>query len=119
MPITLQSSIGGFSHDFMKQIPFLEKAMEEKGIEPSAFILAKNAAQYPVPYLVGGVGGQFDYTVFIAGESFTVTRQSDQAFLEYFYQCCLADEKDESTPLPEGLMDRFRHWLKGTPDFMK
>jgi len=122
MPITLQSTIGGFDADFLRQLPALEKRMEGKGLDPSDFIIAKNAARFPVPYmnLAPEVGGHCDYTVFVAGESFTVTCASDAAFLEYFTKICLTESHGESElEKLEKLLERFKRWLKDSPDFLK
>lgn len=122
MPITLQSTIGGFDHDFRRRLPQLEAVMEEQGLDPSAFIISKNAARYPVPYinLAPVVGGQYDYTVFIGDEFFTVTCPNDAAFLEYFIRICIAEEKGESEiEQLAALLERFKRWLKAPPDFLK
>jgi len=118
MPVILQSTVGGFDRDFLHQLPALEQAMETRGIDPSRFIIAKNAAQFPVPYsnLSPGVSGQFDYTVFVDGESFTVTMHSDMSFLAYFKRLCMAPDIQGGH---KGLFDRIKGWLKAEPDFLK
>ena len=54
-----------------------------------------------------------NYTVFVRGRSFTVTQPTDQAFLRYFYDRCVAPE--EMAPSPEhkmqGIIGRLLHWL--------
>jgi hypothetical protein len=37
MPITLQSTVGGFSGEFMRRLPKLEETMLAHGLEPSEF----------------------------------------------------------------------------------
>ena len=39
MSITLQSTVGGFSAEFMRRLPALEQAMVAHGLEPSAFVI--------------------------------------------------------------------------------
>ena len=96
MAITLQSTIdGGFSPEFMRRLPQLERAMIAHGLEPENFVISKDRATPPsVPFI-----GPFfyDYTVFVGEESFTVTEPNDIVFLDYFYQRCIA----EDDPAPE------------------
>ena len=90
MPITLQSTVGGFSGEFMRRLPKLEKAMLAHGLEPSEFVISKDRATPPtVPFL-----GPFfyDYTVFFGDAHFTVTEPNDVQFLEYFHQRCIAED---------------------------
>ena len=52
MPITLQSTVGGFSGEFMRRLPKLEEAMLAHGLEPSEFVISKDRATPPtVPFL--------------------------------------------------------------------
>ena len=120
MQITLQSSVGNFDGGFLKALPLLEEEMTQRGLDPSAFIIAKNAAQFPVPYmnLVPEIGRHFDYTVFVAGESFTVTRPGDMDFLDYFRQCCLVPDEPEDAK-QEPLIDRLKRWFMDKPQFLK
>ena len=39
MAITLQSTVGGFSPEFMRKLPELENAMLAHGLEPSEFVI--------------------------------------------------------------------------------
>jgi hypothetical protein len=94
MSITLQSTVGGFSAEFMRRLPALELAMIAHGLEPSQFVISKDRATPPsVPFI-----GPFfyAYTVFVGDDSFTVTEPNDIIFLEYFYDRCIAE--DEPTP---------------------
>jgi hypothetical protein len=109
--ITLQSTIGGFSAEFMRKLPAVERAMIAHGLEPSGFVISKDrAASASVPVI-----GPFfyDYTVFFGEESFTVTEPNDIGFLEYFYQRCI--EADEPAPEPgtrrHGLISRLFRWM--------
>ena len=89
--ITLQSTIGGFSAEFMRRLPLVEQAMIAHGLEPSQFVISKDRATPPsVPFI-----GPFfyDYTVFVGDENFTVTEPNDMMFLEYFYQRCIAEDE--------------------------
>ncbi len=86
MSITLQSTVGGFSAEFMRKVPALEQAMIAHGLEPAQFVISKDRATPPsVPFI-----GPFfyDYTVFVGDDSFTVTEPNDMVFFEYFYRRC-------------------------------
>jgi hypothetical protein len=113
MSITLQSTVGGFSAEFMRKVPALEQAMIAHGLEPSQFVISKDRATPPsVPFI-----GPFfyDYTVFVGDDSFTVTEPNDIIFLEYFYERCIAE--DEVSPEQEqrrrrpGLIRRIFRWM--------
>src|SRR5579872_537962 len=91
MPITLQSTVGGFSAEFLRKLPAVEQAMIAHGLEPSQFVISKDRATPPsVPFI-----GPFfyDYTVFIGEENFTVTEPNDMVFLDYFLQRCIAEDE--------------------------
>jgi hypothetical protein len=113
MSITLQSTVGGFSAEFMRKVPALEQAMIAHGLEPAQFVISKDRATPPsVPFI-----GPFfyDYTVFVGDDSFTVTEPNDIIFLEYFYERCIAE--DEVSPEQEqrrrrpGLIRRIFRWM--------
>jgi hypothetical protein len=113
MSITLQSTVGGFSAEFMHRLPALEQAMIAHGLEPSEFVLSKDRATPPsVPFI-----GPFfyDYTVFVGEASFTVTEPNDIKFLDYFHQRCIAE--DEPVDLAaqqrrrDGLISRIFRWM--------
>jgi hypothetical protein len=114
MSITLQSTVGGFSAEFMRRLPALELAMIAHGLEPSQFVISKDRATPPsVPFI-----GPFfyAYTVFVGDDSFTVTEPNDIIFLEYFYDRCIAE--DEPTPEQQqaqrsrpGLIRRIFRWM--------
>ena len=113
MSITLQSTVGGFTAEFMRKVPALEQAMIAHGLEPSQFVISKDRATPPsVPFI-----GPFfyAYTVFVGDDSFTVTEPNDMTFLKYFYERCIAE--DEATPeqeqprRPPGLIRRIFHWM--------
>ena len=112
MSITLQSTVGGFSAEFMRRLPALEQAMIAHGLEPSQFVISKDRATPPsVPFI-----GPFfyDYTVFVGEENFTVTEPNDVVFLDYFYQRCIAEDEDlsaEMTRRRRGLIHRFLGWM--------
>jgi len=124
--IRLQSASSDFDADFLKQLPALEQVMVEKGLDPSAFIIAKNSPQSNVPLFKGGDPYQYDYTIFVKGESFTVSRSGDADFLRYFTQLCLAPDEN-NTPLPmaekmilaehklEAFVQKIARWLKEAP----
>jgi hypothetical protein len=108
--ITLQSTVGGFSAEFMRRLPQLEQAMVACGLEPSQFVISKDRA---APAAVPFIGPFFyDYTVFVGDENFTVTEPNDIRFLDYFYARCIAD--DEPAPAPTrgaGLISRIFRWM--------
>jgi hypothetical protein len=113
MPITLQSTVGGFSAEFMRRLPALEQAMIAHGLEPSQFVISKDRATPPsVPFI-----GPFfyDYTVFVGEENFTVTEPNDIVFLDYFYQRCIAEDEvsaeQEAAKRRPGLIHRIFSWM--------
>src|SRR6266576_7235842 len=94
MAITLQSTVGGFSDEFMRRLPKLEQAMVANGLDPAGFVISKDRA---TPATVPFIGPFFyDYTVFIGDENFTITEPNDIKFLDYFYDRCIAE--DETAP---------------------
>lgn len=106
MPITLQSAVGGFSSKFMRGLPGLEKAMIAHGLDPSQFVISKDAAMSPsVPFI-----GPFfyDYTVFVGEDRFTVSEPNDVEFLNYLHQRLIAAEAGDqaSPPRHPGLIGR-------------
>ena len=111
--ITLQSTVGGFSAEFMRKLPLVEKAMIAHGLEPSQFVISKDRATPPTVPIIGPFF--YAYTVFVGEENFTVTEPNDIKFLDYFYQRCIAE--DEVMPEQErrrrraGLISRFFRWM--------
>ncbi len=111
MSITLQSTVGGFSAEFMRRLPALEQAMIGHGLEPASFVISKDRATPPsVPFI-----GPFfyDYTVFVGDDSFTVTEPNDIIFLDYFYERCIAEDEpapEQRMPRP-GLIHRIFRWM--------
>jgi len=116
MPITLQSTVGGFSAEFMRRLPALEQAMTAHGLEPSQFVISKDRASAAVP-LIGPFF--YNYTVFVGDESFTVTEPNDSVFLEYLYRRCIEQDElapDELSPDDQrsrrpGLIRRIFRWM--------
>ena len=51
MAITLQSTVGGFSPEFMRRLPRLEQAMIAHGLEPSEFVISKDRASPETPWI--------------------------------------------------------------------
>jgi len=120
--IQLQSSIGAFDESFRKRLPAVEQAIREHGIDPAAFVIAKDDAhltRLPIAYRPDG--HPTEYTVFVKGRSFTVTQPSDLAFLEYFFTLCVHEHKDEPRSLAhavhdgekklQALIGRLERWL--------
>jgi hypothetical protein len=88
--IILQSTADGFTTEFVRRLPELERAMVAHGLEPSQFVISKDRA---TPATVPAIGPFFyDYTVFARDENFTVTEPDDIKFLEYFCQRCIAED---------------------------
>jgi hypothetical protein len=115
MSITLQSTAGGFSPEFMRKLPALEQAMIAHGLEPSQFVISKDwatQAAVPYPFLKPFF---YDYTVFVGGENFTVTEPNDIRFLEYFYNRCIAEDDETSQQAQRlrqpGPIRRFFRWM--------
>ena len=112
MSITLQSTVGGFSPEFLRRLPGVEHAMIAHGLEPAQFVISKDRATPPsVPFI-----GPFfyDYTVFVGDEHFTVTEPNDIVFLDYFYQRCIAEDEDLSAEMVKrrrGLIHRLFSWM--------
>jgi hypothetical protein len=106
--IILQSSVGGFSAEFMRKLPQVEKAMRVHGLEPSDFVISKDRA---TPATVWRVGPFFyEYAVFFGEEHFTVTEPNDMLFLDYFYKRCVAADAEPTPPKP-GLISRLFRWM--------
>jgi hypothetical protein len=114
VPVTLQSTVGGFSAEFMRKLPRVEQAMIAHGLEPSEFVISKDRATPAA--MVPFVGPFFyDYTVFVGEESFTVTEPNDMVFMDYFYQRCIAEDgpspEEERRARRPGLINRLFRWM--------
>lgn len=113
MAIKLQSTVGGFSAEFIRKLPALEQAMTANGLDPDAFVISKDRATPATVPLIGPFF--YEYTVSFGDDEFTVTEPNDIKFLEYFYQRCIApDDEAEATSevaRPPGLISRFFHWM--------
>jgi len=108
--IILQSTVGGFSAEFVHRLPSVERAMIEHGLEPSQFVISKDVATTPTAPVIGPFF--YDYTVFFGDENFTVTEPNDMKFLDYFYERCIAAD-DELPPERRrpGLISRLFRWM--------
>jgi hypothetical protein len=111
--ITLQSTVGGFSAEFMRRLPKLEQAMIANELDPAGFVISKDRATPATVPLIGPFF--YEYTVFFGDEKFTVTEPNDMRFLEYFYRRCAAPD-DEAEPNPQalqppGLISRIFRWM--------
>jgi hypothetical protein len=109
--IILQSTVVGFSAEFIRRLPELEQAMVAHGLELSQFVISKDRA---TPTTLPVIWPFYDYTVFAGDEIFTVTQPDDIKFLEYFYQRCIAE--DATPPAPQGrrrlgLISRLFSWM--------
>jgi hypothetical protein len=122
--IKLQSSYGDFDPAFVQQLPALEKAMIDQGLQPSDFVIAKDETRgprLPIAYRPGGTPPE--YTVFVKGRSFTVRQPDDMSFLAYFYRLCVPAPEEKDAPHSvaqalhseekklEALIGRLERWL--------
>ena len=112
MQIKLQSSVGDFDANFMEKLPLVEQDMMAHGLDPSGFVIAKDASLFTNARPFGATFR--DYTVFVDGRHFTVTQPSDMRFLEYFHERCIAP--DEAAPTPqhklESVLGRLVRWME-------
>ena len=67
MPITLQGTVGGFSAEFMQELPRVEQAMTAHGLDPADFIISKDNAASANARPLGPFF--YDYTVFVGDET--------------------------------------------------
>ena len=102
MPIRLQNLTSGFDDSFLSQLPLAEQAMIERGVDPSAFLIAKKALRIDHPLAINTC--HHDYTVSVRGQSFTVIQPSDLIFLAYFYERIIAEDEPRP-PLMAGKLD--------------
>ncbi len=112
MAITLQSTVGGFSAEFMRRLPKLEQAMIANGLDPAEFVISKDRATPPTVPLIGPFF--YEYTVFFGDDKFTVTEPNDMRFLQYFYQRGVAPDEagpEPQPPRPPGLISRIFSWM--------
>ena len=110
MAITLQSTVGGFSAEFMRKLPKLEQAMIANELDPAEFVISKDRATPPTVPLIGPFF--YEYTVFFGDDKFTVTEPNDMRFLEYFYKRCVAPgEAALQATRPPGLISRLVRWM--------
>jgi len=65
------------------------------GLEPSQFVISKDAPRRP---RCRSSGRSSTTTPCLRDDSFTVTEPNDDIFLDYFLQRCIAEE--EPAPLP-------------------
>lgn len=106
--IILQSSVGGFSAEFMRKLPLVEEAMREHGLEPSQFVISKDTATTPTAPVIGPFF--YDYTVFFGDDKFTVTEPNDMGFLDHFFDRVVAADEPPPRRSP-GLLRRLFRWM--------
>ena len=113
LSIQLQSTVGGFTPEFMRSLALVEADMRAHGLEPSEFVISKDRAGPPAVPLMDPFF--YDYTVSFGGESFTVTEPSDMSFLAYFHRRCIAGSESDDKPLPglrrQSLLSRILRWM--------
>jgi hypothetical protein len=113
MSIILQSTVGGFSAEFIRWLPSVERAMILHGLEPAQFVISKDIATTPTAPFIGPFF--YDYTVFFGDDHFTVTEPNDIRFLDYFYaRCMAADEELPAEHERPGLISRLVRWMGET-----
>lgn len=109
MSIILQSTVGGFSAQFMRKLPQVEQAMREHGLEPSEFVISKDYASTATIPIMGPFF--FSYSVFFGEETFSVTEPNDMVFPDYFFKRVLAVDDPPELPQRAGLMRRLFGWM--------
>ena len=112
--ITLQSTVGGFSPEFLRKLPLLEQAMTAHGLEPSQFVISKDRVTPATVPLIGPFF--YDYTVFVGDDNFTITEPNDIKFLDYFYKRCIVQDAPEAAGAPPrktgpGLISHILGWM--------
>ena len=107
--IILQSTVGGFSGEFMRKLPLVEQAMREHGLEPSQFVVSKDSASTPMIPMIGQFF--YDYTVFFGDDRFTVTEPNDMRFLDYFLKRVMALDEMPGLGRRDGLIRRIFRWM--------
>jgi hypothetical protein len=110
--IKLQSSVGAFDETFMEKLPLVEQAMVAHGLDPSDFVIAKDASLFTNARAFGATFR--DYTVFVGDKHFTITQPSDIRFLEYFHERCIAPDEPAPTPHHKlaDVLDKLVHWME-------
>ncbi len=89
MHIKLQSTVGEYDASFVERLHQFETIMTSKGLDPTNYVISKDRPQFTsLPFFVRPGGDGYDYTVFIDGKHFTVTKATDIVFLGYFEQLC-------------------------------
>ena len=109
MSIILQSTVGGFSAQFMRKLPLVEQAMREHGLEPSEFVISKDYASTATIPMMGPFF--FNYSVFFGEEKFTVTEPNDMVFLDYFFKRVLAADDAAGIAAAAGIDPRLFGWM--------
>lgn len=109
MSIILQSTVGGFSAQFMRKLPLVEQAMRDHGLDPSEFVISKDYASTATIPIIGPFF--FNCSVYFGEEKFTVTEPNDMVFLDYFFKRVLAADGPPELPEQPGLIRRFFGWM--------
>jgi hypothetical protein len=111
VPIKLQSSVSAFDETFMKELPLVEQAMVAHGLDPSEFMISKDASLFTNARPFGATFR--GYTVLVDDKSFTITQPSDIRFLGYFHQRCIAPDRAAATPHHKlaDMLDKLVHWI--------
>ncbi|MDH6260697.1 hypothetical protein [Bradyrhizobium sp. BR13661] len=109
MSIILQSTVGGFSTQFMRKLPLVEQAMRDHGLDPSEFVISKDYASTATIPLMRPFF--FNYSVYFGEEEFTVTEPNDMVFLDYFLNRVLAAGGPPELPQRPGLIRRLFGWM--------
>jgi hypothetical protein len=107
--IILQSTVGGFSAQFMRKLPLVEQAMREHGLDPAGFVISKDYASTATIPIMGPFF--FSYSVYFGDETFTVTEPNDMVFLDYFFKRVLAADEPPELPRRPGLIRRLFGWM--------
>ncbi|MGY3235817.1 MULTISPECIES: hypothetical protein [unclassified Bradyrhizobium] len=109
MSIILQSTVGGFSAQFMRKLPLLEQAMRDRGLEPGEFVISRDhASTSTIPIMEPFF---FNYCVSFGEEEFTVTEPNDMVFPDYFLNRVLASGGPPELPRQAGSIRRMFGWM--------
>jgi hypothetical protein len=107
--IILQSTVGGFSAQFMRKLPLVEQAMRQHGLDPADFVISKDYASTATIPIIGPFF--FNYSVYFGEATFTVTEPNDMVFLDYFVGRVLAADQPSEVPRRPGPISRLLQWM--------
>ena len=98
MAITLQSTVGGFSAEFMRKLPQVEQAMIAHGLEPAEFVISKDRATPATVPLDRAVLLRL-HGVRRRREFHRHRTERHRRSCDYFYKRCIAEDRARRVPL--------------------